>query len=114
VAEAYNDINGIHVYASVSSAGYETATSEAARTFTDTITNNSGVAADFQIGFNVDGYAASTIQDSVVGAQNFESAVSGANLTSTTNINQDYLTDSNRAPARRSTRRMRLRPRPIP
>jgi hypothetical protein len=112
-ATAYNDVNGIHVDAEVASAGQEGSTAEALSAFTDTVTNNSLVTATFQVGFHVDGqlsdnggatsflfvdvwhgYALSTIQDSVVGTQNFQYSLSGSNPTATLVIDQDLLTNA--------------------
>jgi hypothetical protein len=113
IASAYNDVNGIHVYAEVDSAGAESSTAEAFSAFTDTITNLSGVTANFQVGFNVDGslvdnggassflfvdvwngYAYSTIQDDETGVQYQEFRLTGSNPTATLPINQNFLTNS--------------------
>jgi hypothetical protein len=64
--QSYDDANGIHVYASAaatnnqdffSSSGpyYSWANADAKGAFSDTLTNNSGVAAGIQISFHVDG-----------------------------------------------------------
>jgi hypothetical protein len=111
-ATAYVDANGLHSYATVSSTGDEESTAEAMSAVSDTITNNSGIDATFQIGFNVDaqlsdnggaysylyietwhGYAYSPVQDGAAGALQFYAlGGGGANPTLNQTINQNYLT----------------------
>lgn len=54
-ALSYMDANGIHGYGQAVTSGIGTTVVETGGYFFDTITNNSGVNATFQLGFHVDG-----------------------------------------------------------